>query len=169
MEIANNKKKILSLLALTFGIIPIVIAIMELILIGVEAVAEDVSILFFTSPGDAVFESSALDHVMKAFVNFLIGGIFLHGYQKVKEGNPDGFSFLIGGGILLLGIGFLFIMIWGANLIDTVIKGFVEPEVWGEYIFTDGIRIEWFLGVGAISILSIWKNKEQYLTQVQKF
>jgi len=95
MEIANNKKKILSSLALTFGIIPIVIAIMELILIGVETGIEDISILFFTSPGDAVFGSSALDHVMKAFVNFLIGGIFLHGYQKVKEGNPDGFRFFI--------------------------------------------------------------------------
>jgi hypothetical protein len=163
MEIRDEKRNSLSLLALLFGIVILFIGIMELVLIGLESVSEDVSILFFTSPGDAVFETSALDHVMKAFVSFVIAGVFLYGYPKIRDGSLEGFSFLIGGGLLIAGIGALFIAVWVANLIDTAIIGIIEPEVWGDYVITDGIRIEWFLAVGSLSILSIWKNRERYL------
>ena len=163
MEIINEKRNSLSLLALFFGVVILFIGVMELILIGLESASEDVSILFFTSPGDAVFETSFLDHIMKAFVSFVVGGVFLYGYPKIKAGSLEGFSFLIGGGVLIAAVGCLFIAVWAASLIDTAILGLIEPEVWGEYVITDGIRIEWFLTVGSLSILSIWKNREQYL------
>jgi hypothetical protein len=163
MEIVGSKKGILSSIALIFGIASIFIAIVEFSLIPLEVLNEEFSILFFTSPGDAVFESAFLDHIMKGFVNIVIGSIFLLGYPKIRKLSPEGYSFLIGGGILILGVGFLFIMIWLANLIDTAIMGINESEVWLEYIITDGIRIEWFLGIGAISILSFWKKRDLYL------
>jgi hypothetical protein len=163
MEIVEEKRNSLSILALFFGIALIFIGIMELILILIEATFEDVSILFFTSPGDAVFETSFLDHIMKAFVSFVVGGVFLYGYPKIREGSLEGFSFLVGGGILLMGIGFLFIAIWTANLIDTAILGLVEPDIWEQYVITDGIRIEWFLAIGSINIILIWKKREEYL------
>ncbi|MGV9142242.1 MAG: hypothetical protein ACOC1X_04825, partial [Promethearchaeota archaeon] len=68
MEIITEKRSLLSYLALFFGIAMIFIAIMELTLMGLELAIEDISILFFTSPGDAVFETSFLDHLMKALV-----------------------------------------------------------------------------------------------------
>ncbi|MFW9989078.1 MAG: hypothetical protein ACFFC3_10510 [Candidatus Odinarchaeota archaeon] len=163
MEIVESKKGILSSLALIFGILLIIVAIIEFSLILLESLNEEFSLLFFTTPGDAVFESAFLDHIMKGFVNLVIGAIFLVGFSKIRKLSPEGYSFLIGGGILILGIGFLFIMIWIANLIDTAFIGISEPEVWLEYIITDGIRIEWFLGIGAISILSFWKKRELYI------
>ena len=167
MKIIEEKRSSLSLLALLFGIIFAFIAFIEFLLIGLEAVTaangEEISILFFTSPGDAVFESSFLDHIMKGFVNLLIGALFLYGYPKIKGGTLEGFSFLIGGALLALGLAFLFISIWVANLIDTALIGISEPEIWDEFIFTDGIRFEWFLGVASIYILLIWKKRENYL------
>jgi hypothetical protein len=163
MDIVEDKRNSISRSALFFGIPLIFIGIMELILILIEATFEDVSILFFTSPGDAVFETSFLDHIMKAFVSFVVGGVFLYGYPKIREGSLEGFSFLVGGGILLMGIGFLFIAIWTANLIDTAILGLVEPDIWEQYVITDGIRIEWFLAIGSINIILIWKKREEYL------
>jgi hypothetical protein len=163
MEIIESKKTILSSLALIFGIGSIIVAIIELSLIPLEAINEEFSLLFFTTPGDAVFESTFLDHVMKGLVNLVIGAIFLIGFPKIRKLSIEGYSFLIGGGILILGVGLLFITIWLANLIDTAIVGITEPEVWLEYVVTDGIRIEWFLGIGAISIMTFWKNRNQYL------
>lgn len=163
MEIIPEKRSSLSYLTLFFGIAMIFIAIMELTVMGLELAVEDISILFFTSPGDAVFETSFLDHLMKALVGFVVGGIFLYGIPKIKSGSIDGLSFLLGGSILLMGIGFLFIAIWLANLIDTAILGIVEPEIWSEYLITDGMRIEWFLAFGSISSLLIWKNRENYI------
>ncbi|MGV9200059.1 MAG: hypothetical protein ACOC4M_14730 [Promethearchaeia archaeon] len=163
MKINNDKRGSLGMMALIFGIAMIIVGSIELILMALESSMEGFSLLFFTSPGDAVFESAILDHVMKAFVNFIIGGIFLYGYPKIKAGSLEGFSFLMGGGILLAGLGFLFITVWTANLIDTAIISLVEPEIWSQYIVTNGIRIEWFLAIGSINILSIWKKKEQYL------
>jgi hypothetical protein len=164
MEIIGERRNSLSMMALVFGIAMVFVGIVELVLIGLESAIEGFSLLFFTSPGDAVFETSFLDHVMKAFVGFVIGGVFLYAYPKIKTGSLEGFSFLMGGAILLAGIGFLFISIWLANLIDTAIIGLVEPEVWGDYVLTDGIRIEWFLAIASIKIVSIWKKREEYLT-----
>lgn len=163
MEIVQEKKTYLSVIALLFGIASLIIAAVELSLIPLELVNEDFSILFFTSPGDAVFESAYLDHALKAFVNIVIGVVFLIGVPKLLNKTIEGFSFLIGGGLLIFGIGVLFISIWVANFIDTAVISMVEPEVWLEYAIIDGIRVEWFLGIGAISILYVWRNKQNYL------
>ncbi|MHA1689926.1 MAG: hypothetical protein ACTSUN_11430 [Promethearchaeota archaeon] len=163
MKIMEKKRPLLSTLALVFCIISFFIASIEIIMIGMETIIEDLGVLFFTSPGDPVFVTSLLDHIMKAFINFIIGGIFLNGYLKIRKGAFEGFSFLIGGGFLTLGLGFLFISTWFTNLIDTAIIGIIEPEVWDEFVIMDGIRIEWFLGIASIYIVIIWKNRENYL------
>lgn len=163
MEIVSSKRGSLSIMALIFGIILIVIGIVELILVGMEESVEGFSIIFFTSPGDAVFETSFLDHIAKALISFLIAAVFLYGYPKIKTGDLEGFSFLIGGGILILGIGLLFISVWVANIIDISLQSIGDPAVWDEFSILDGIRIEWFLAIGAINIVMIWKKRDQYL------
>jgi len=133
MEIVKNKRSSLSILALIVCIFSFFIAAMELILIGMETVLESNVLLFFTSPGDPIFETTFLDHVIKSLVNIVIGGIFFMGFLGLRKGTLKGFSFLIGGGILALGIGLLFVSIWFANLIDTTILGITNPGVWKEF------------------------------------
>lgn len=159
MEIIQSKRSTLSLVALTFGIVSIFVSIMEFIHVGLE----EPMIFFFSTPGDAVFETSWLDHLMKGFVNLLIGAMFIYGYPKIREGTLEGFGFLIGAGILSLGIGMLFFTVWVANLIDVSLIGIAEPEIWEEFMFTEGIRLEWFMGIASIYILLVWKNRERYL------
>jgi len=184
MEIVGDKRKSIFILALVFGTILFFIGIMELLLIWLESWLQSISFwhyinfqsnhgifinfienpIFFSSTGGAVFENSLLDHILKAFVSFVISGMFLYGVPKIKKGSIDGFSFLIGGGILILCIGLLFFAIWAANLLDAaIISKTADPEVWNEYVITDGIRIEWFLAIGTIKLLSIWKKRKQYL------
>ena len=163
MVIINKKRNPLKVIAICFGAIMIFIGIVELALMGLETIFEDLSIIFFSSPGDAVFETKYIDHLFKAFVSFVIGAIFLYAYPKIRSGSLDGFGFLVGGAILILGVGLLYISVWMANLIDSTIIGLVESEVWTEYSFLDGIRIEWFLAIASIGFFWLWKKKDLYL------
>jgi len=159
MEIVKQKRSRLIIIALIFGIVYLFNTIMEFIHIGLE----EPLFFLFSSPGDAVFETAYLDHFAKALVSLLITAVFLYSIPQLKKGTLEGFGFIIGAGILAIGIGFLFIAEWIANVIDFAIQGLSDLAVWEDFVFTDGIRIEWFIGIGSISILLIWKNRENYL------
>ncbi|MHA1670415.1 MAG: hypothetical protein ACTSV5_07525 [Promethearchaeota archaeon] len=159
MEIIVFKRSSFSIAALLFGVAFLVVSIIEFVHMPLE---EPLFFLFF-SPGDAIWESSFLDHLAKALINLLIAVIFLFGVPQIKKGTLSGFGFLIGAGILALRIGTLFIIEWIANLIDFALQGLVDIGVWEDFIFTEGIRIEIFLGIGSIYITLLWKNRDYYL------
>lgn len=159
MQIIESKRNSLSIIALILGMVLLFVAAMEVI----HMFFEEPIMFFFASAGDSVFETGLLDHLMKGFVALVIGGLFLNAYPKLKQGTLEGFAFLIGAGILALAIAFLYITVWIANLIDTALISIIEPEIWKEFIITDGIRIEWFIGIASIYILFVWKNRESYL------
>ncbi|MGQ4875153.1 MAG: hypothetical protein ACTSVV_17170 [Promethearchaeota archaeon] len=165
MKIVEQKRSTFSAIALIFGILYLFISVMEFIHISLN----EPLIFFFSSPGDTLFETSYLDHLMKGFINLVISSMFLYTFFKLKEGTLEGFGFLIGAGFLSFGIGLLFIAEWIANLIDFLLIGIMEPEIWEGFTITDGIRLECFLGIASIYILWIWKNKERYLTLDNKF
>ncbi|MHA1489467.1 MAG: hypothetical protein ACTSRI_07410 [Promethearchaeota archaeon] len=159
MEIIQEKRSFLSILSLIFGVVFIFISVMEFIHVGLE----EPLIFFFSSPGDAVFETSILDHMAKGLINLLLAALFLYSYFPLKQGTLSGFGFLVGAGIMALAMGGLFIIEWLANVIDIALQSISDPGVWEEFVFTDGIRLEWFLGIASLYILLIWKNKENYL------
>ncbi len=159
MEIIQEKRSFLSILSLIFGVVFVFISVMEFIHIGLE----EPLMFFFSSPGDAIFEASILDHMAKGLINLLLAALFLYSYPHLKQGTLSGFGFFVGAGIIALGIGALFITEWVANLIDVALQSISDPGVWEEFVFTDGIRLEWFLGIASLYILLIWKNKENYL------
>ena len=159
MEIIELKRSSFSIIALLFGVAFLIVSIVEFIHIPLE----EPLIFLFSSPGDAIWESSFLDHLAKALINLLIAMIFLYGVPQIKQGTLSGFGFLIGAGILALGIGTLFAIEWIANLIDFALQGLVDITVWEDFIFTEGIRTEIFLGIGSIYIMLLWKNRDNYL------
>lgn len=159
MQIIKSKRNSLSIIALILGMVLLFVAAMEVI----HMFLEEPIMFFFASAGDSVFETGVLDHLMKGFVALVIGGLFLNAYPKLKQGTLEGFAFLIGAGILALAIAFLYITVWIANLIDTALISITEPGIWEEFVITDGIRIEWFIGIASIYILFVWKNRESYL------
>ncbi len=159
MEIIELKRSSLSIVALLFGVAFLIVSIIEFIHIPLE----EPLFFLFSSPGDAIWESSFLDHLAKALINLLIAAVFLYSVPQIKQGTLSGFGFLIGAGILALGIGTLFAIEWIANLIDFALQGLVDITVWEDFIFTEGIRTEIFLGIGSIYIMLLWKNRDNYL------
>ena len=159
MEIVEEKRSVFSGIALIFSVVFAFISIMEFIHIGLS----EPIIFFFSSPGDAIFETTGLDHLMKGFISFVIFTLFLSAVIKLQKGTIDGFAFLLGAAILSFGVGILFTMEWIANIFNTLIIGISDPEVWEEFTLTDGIRLEEFLGIASIYILMLWKNKEKYI------
>ena len=159
MEIIELKRSSFSITALLFGVAFLIVSIIEFIHIPLE----EPLFFLFSSPGDAIWESSFLDHLAKALINLLVAVIFLYSVPQLKQGTLSGFGFLIGAGMLALGIGALFAIEWIANLVDFALQGLIDITIWEYFIFTEGIRTEIFLGIGSIYIMLLWKNRDNYL------
>lgn len=112
--------------------------------------------------GIAEFSGNYLDHITKAFIaatlvlTFAFGLLNFH-HSDVKM-RKKAFSFIIGGNFLVMGLGFLFLLSWGATLIDFALVGELSEITWWSYV-----RLEIVLAFLNLHTFSIWKQKTQII------
>ncbi|MHA1730600.1 MAG: hypothetical protein ACTSU5_01585 [Promethearchaeota archaeon] len=159
MEVVVERRGGLTALAIFGGVTFLALAALEVSAIWIQYPA------FFTSGGNIVIgevnEGTGfwLDHLLKSFVVGLVAGLFLYACPRLKTGTLEGYSFLVGAGVMALGLGVIFTLSW----LGEGLSALLENEGWN---ILNAFRLEIPLGIGiGIAVLGIWKNQPRYISK----
>ncbi|MCF2140443.1 MAG: hypothetical protein K9W44_10365 [Candidatus Lokiarchaeota archaeon] len=94
------------------------------------------------------------DFLIRLFIMVLSLIIYISALTNLKLNPSKAYSFIIGGGFLLLGIGGLSILIYGCQILDLLIQ--MNFEGWNWY---SGFHLEMMLFFINLPVLRIWKKK----------
>ncbi|MHA1795460.1 MAG: hypothetical protein ACTSUK_05065 [Promethearchaeota archaeon] len=94
------------------------------------------------------------EFLIKIFIMVLLLIIYIRALRNFKTFPSKAYSFIIGGGFLLLGIGGLSILIYGCQILDLLIL-----MDFSEWIWYSGLQLEMVLFFINLPILGIWKKK----------
>ena len=90
-------------------------------------------------------------------VLFVIGAVFLSGYRELKDGIPEGISFIHVGIMLSLVFGIIYCLVMGADAFEAYVLGNEDFEDW---TFVDGLRPELYLAL--LSLMGFFKWRDEF-------
>jgi hypothetical protein len=145
------------------------LSLLNFLIFGLIIVFEFLSLfidfpVLFVSEGDAAgiaeFSGNWFDHFLKILMGIVLIYIFKVAVSSFSaddnENRTKAQAFAVGGSFLVIGIGFLYLLIWSSQFLDLLITNNLE-----EWIWYAGFRLEILLLFFNLPIISIWKNKAE--------
>lgn len=153
------------------------LAVINLIVFGIVVIFEILSLfidfpVLFVSEGDAAgiaeFTGNWFDHLLKALIGLTLVYIFLTAIRSCSEKSPElntkAYAFIVGGGVVVVGIGLLYGLTWLAQFLDLAFSNNLSDWVWYA-----GFRLEILALFVNIPVLKIWKRKTEIFADLSTF